>query len=106
MKTIPAYTRYFHRLVSAKAATRHDLSTIVSQLRDIDRTFTLNQEEIDMMHAPSECHDLMWRTTEAEVREFARSHGFGTVRIMVAVITSRTSPKWVYFNLGVVNQMK
>lgn len=76
------------------AATFSEVATLVR--REV-RAHWAAHDEIDMVHAPSECHTLVTQKFDRRIANLLALHGY-TVASFIEELEARTSPKYAFFS--------
>lgn len=78
----------------AKSMNR-SLWPVVSDLVKLDRNTSLQYDEMNAYHAPSECGDLIAKGAQNKRKSILKSHGWGEMTLE-KVIAQRVCQKWMY----------
>lgn len=105
MKVLSFVVTHFDKLVEIKS--RKQLTTVVSRLSSLYKSYEFNQEELDAFHAPSECYEDVYRSFEHEAKAIVKDEGFINFDVLIKVVTNRTTSRWFYSsNLSSFSHMR
>ena len=91
---VPA--RYIPRLIEMKK--KRPLSDVCSKLHRLAIAEHLAYDDIHAYSAPSECYDLVTRSTDKKAKAIIEASGFINAEILRGVLILRTSEKFAHFS--------
>lgn len=72
------------------------LSQLATELNQIAQNSSDGHDDVDLFHAPSECHGLVNQPINHELEQFEKRNRI-QVNTVLDRIAERTSDKWIYF---------
>ncbi len=76
------------------------LGKIVGEFQQLLHAEAQDWDQTYQLGAPSECYPMIGRSHDKAREKFVKANGFANLQHFFAVVESRTSFRWVHFNIA------